>query len=287
MTRAGRRIDPCELEADEGDGGSAAPFLSIFVNNIVLTGAATENTPPDFIVNALATRGGIAYLRDVNRWAEYIRVGRNDVFHMPKYIRLYGDNQVLSDVIAVDGSSVCVFPANAQFYPPVKEIKARTRTLKETSINLMQNLKALRQATAIIYDDAQLKPQIEEAERKRLAGASHVSIKADIGSNLRIENFSPNAVSHIADYIALWTQTTEELDSIVGVAHLGEKNERRIESEVNIIENSASAIIDLLCESINKYARYYNVDIYADRKRLVKLENTPTTGENEEGDPNE
>lgn len=263
-TRLGRKwCDPC---VDIGGSCTSAPYLSIFVNNIHLRGAAVENTPPFFIVNAIATRGGVCYVRDVNEWYAYQNVGKNDRFGYPRRIKLYLDGGALSEIMAVDPDIVCIFPANAQFYAPVLEIEKRVATLNEIGLTLAQNLRNIRQCAAIVYDDEQLTKNIEQAICDRLEGKSMVKIKRALGQNIEVINFGADAVSFIPDLLAAWSQTTEELNSIVGTATVGEKQERRISQEIALIEDSSSAIIDLLINTINEHARMYNVDIVASRR---------------------
>ena len=103
-TRSGRKwCDPC---IDNGGGCASSPYLSIFVNNIHLRGAAVENTPPFFIVNAIATRGGVCYVRDVNEWYAYQSVGKNDRFGYPRRIKLYLGGGALSETMAVEPNIV-------------------------------------------------------------------------------------------------------------------------------------------------------------------------------------
>ena len=99
-----------------------------------------------------------------------------------------------------------------------------------------------------------------------MQGENIVKIKRALGQNIEVINFGADAVSFIPDLLAAWSQTTEELNSIVGTATVGEKQERRISQEIALIEDSSSAIIDLLINTINEHARMYNVDIEASRR---------------------
>lgn len=265
-TRKGRKFyDPCGNINFYIEGDNISPFIAIMVNNISITGNATATTPPNFIARTLCRYGGIAYLREVNEWAKYIPVGKLDRYGYPKYIKIYGDEGRLSQPIQVDKANVCIFGANGEFYPPAEEIRRRVATLEAVGVNLAQNLESLKSCTAIVYDDKDLENDIIRAEEMRKAGAATVRICRTAGQNLSIEKFGTDTQSHLQDYLAVYKQTIEEIDQLNGVASLGEKNERRINEEVAIIENAASATIDTVINSINMYAKFYNVDIKAER----------------------
>ena len=280
-TRRGRQfIDPCGNIKFYVEGDNISPFIAIMVNNISITGEATTNTPPHFIARTLCRYGGIAYLREANEWARYVAVGKLDRFGLPKFIKLYGDGGRLSAPYEVDKTNVCIFGANSELYPPAEEIRRRVETIEAVGVNLAQNLDSLKSCTAIVYDDKDLEANISKAEEMRKAGAATVKIFRQAGQNLSIEKFGTDTQSHLQDYLAIYKQTMEEIDQLNGVASLGEKNERRINEEVAIIENAASATIDTVINSINMYAKFYNVDIKAERFGTYERK-TPVGAKNE------
>ena len=284
-TRRGRKFnDPCGNINFYVEGDNISPFVAIMVNNISITGEAITNTPPNFIARTLCRYGGIAYLRAVNEWVRYIPVGKLDRYGYPKYIKVYGDEGRLSEPLEVDKTNVCVFGANSEFYPPAEEIRRRVETLEAVGVNLAQNLESLKSCTAIVYDDKDLETDISRAEEMRKAGAATVKIFRTAGQNLSIEKFGTDTQSHLQDYLAVYKQTIEEIDQLNGVASLGEKNERRINEEVAIIENAASATIDTVINSINMYAKFYNVDIKAERFGTYERK-TPVEAQNEGVEP--
>lgn len=266
MTREGRKIiDICGLPLWGEGEYSLSPYLSILVNNIELEGEAVKDTPPQYIIYTLATRGGIAYLRDVNEWTAFNSVGKKNRYNLPRRVRLYNDDGYLSETLNVD-KSICIIPANAEYYAPANEIKKRVFRLNEIALNIFQNLNVLRQAAAVVTDDSDLSTQVETANKQREEGKTTVTLIKKAGSELSIENFSPAAQSHLLEYLEMEKETYTQLNEIIGVANVGEKQERRIESEIELIEDSSGAIIDTLISSINQWAGYYDIDVHAHRK---------------------
>lgn len=264
-------IDLCRFK----DGaGEYAPALSIFVNNVQVFGKATSETLPNFIVRTMAERGGAIYSRTLNAWFAYIPNGRKDYAGYPKYVSLLGDNGRVIKRVKADGEEYCVFPANACFAAPLEEIARRVDALKMLSAAVEQNIDALKQANAIYYKDPALRSQIERAENERLAGRATVAIPLPAGAlidDVRTELFSPEAQSHLQDFLALWIDTREELDALTGRATLGEKSERRITEEISVIQSAASTSIDVLIDNINMHAKYYGVDITAARGNEIRV----------------
>lgn len=289
MTRRGRIfLDPCLKGLT---GGLYAPFLSILCNNVQIYGKAAEDVPPTFIVKTLVERGGIAYLRAADTWAAFVPDGRRKRTGFPTSVRLIGDGGQLSEPMWTEegaGSNLCLIPANPYFYPPAESVKGKVALLDEITNSLTQNLAALKQSTAIIYDDPALTTEIEAAEGQRLAGATTVKIKKNLGGELDIRNFSPEAKSHIPDLIALWTQTVEEIDEMTGRATVGEKTERRTDDEISVIEQSASATIDVIIDTFNRYAKWYDIPARAVRGvEIRENKKTAQDGEHTDSEQNE
>lgn len=269
-TRTGRQgfVDPCLSKYAET--GHNAPFLSILINNIQIFGSDTEDTPPHFISKTLVMNGGVAFLRKDKKWAAFRSVAPANYAGIPKKIRLVGDLGRLSAPMYVDGKDVCVIPANAFFCPPAYDVLRRVEMLDMISGAVGQNIDALRQCTAIFYDDDTLKSAITDAENKRLKGARTVSIQKTPGAQVDIKNFTPDAKSYIIDFMEVWKQTLEELDAITGRATIGEKNERRITEEVSVIEDAASTSIDVIIDTFNEYAEFYEIEAIAARGSSIK-----------------
>lgn len=283
-TRAGRKfIDPCAVK-QEG-GGLFAPFLSILINNIQIHGSDTENAPPLFISKTLVMRGGIAFYRPTKEWAAFVNADILDRAEMPKRIRLVGDRGILSNVIKSDGDLVCVIPANPFFTPPKNEVIRRVETLDVLSGALYQNIDALRQCTAVVYSDPELKTSIDEAEKKRLSGARTVSIKRQPGQDIEFRSFCPETKSYIPDLMDVWLQTLSELDALTGRATVGEKNERRITEEVNVIEDAASSAIDVVIDTFNRFCKWYNIEAEASRGIENHKKESVNNGTDGSGDP--
>lgn len=275
-TREGRRCkdDPCAVGAVRG---RLAPFLSVLCNNIQIYGSDTEGTNPTFIARTLVEDGAVAYLKSENLWSAFTSTGRRRYDHFPTVVRLIGaDGVVSSDIKTGEGkdADLCIIPANAFFYPPRIAIKRKVDTLDEIASALGQNMDALRQATAVIYDDPDLKAQIDAANKERLRGGSTVSIRKKLGQDLRIENFSPSAESHLPDLLDFWTNTIEELDESTGRVKVGEKSERRTDDEITVIENSASAEIDVIIDTFNRFCKWYGISARAERG--VEVKSTPS-----------
>lgn len=269
-TRTGRQgfVDPCLSKYAET--GHNAPFLSILINNIQVFGSDTDETPPHFISKTLVMTGGIAFLRDSKKWAAFRSVAHANYAGIPKKIRLVGDLDRLSAPMDVDGARVCIIPANAFFFPPALDVVRRVETLDMIAGAVGQNIDALRQCTAITYDDESLKGRIEEAEKKRLNGSRTVSIQKSPGASMEIKNFTPDTKSYIMDFMEVWKQTLEELDAVTGRATIGEKNERRITEEVSVIEDAASTAIDVVIDTFNEYAEFYDIKAIAARGSSLK-----------------
>lgn len=292
MTRKGRKIDPCS----DPNGAlrlRSASFLSILINNIQVFGAATENTVPTFIVRTLAETGMIAYDTRSNEWAECTPTRRPLRTGFPRFVKLRGDDGRLSapiDVSRKDGH-VHFYAANAYMYPIAADVMRRVTTLDFISNAIVQNVQALRQATALIYKDKDLAEEVERALNARERGESTVMIYGglELGNNgVTMENLSAGATSNIPDFLELWKNTLEELDAVTGRAAIGEKNERRITEEIAVIENAASTSIDVLIDTVNKFAEWYGDDIQAVRGSSLRRETAPQpaggtgTGETDE-----
>lgn len=284
MTREGRKfIDPCD-DTDRQIGG-LPPYLSMLVNNIDLDGAAIKKTPPDFIVYALAMNGGIAYSPELNEWAEFVQSGTSDRYGMPRTVRLIGDGGDVAREISVADARVHIYPANAEFIPPIKQINRLLARLNEVEINIQQNMVVMRQATAIIVEDDSLDKELKKADKDRRSGATQVILHKRTGATLELANFSPNCQNYLPTYLEYERELLRRLDNATGVIQVDEKNERRIQSEISAIEEGASAQIDLIISSINRYAKYYGDDILA-RRKGVHVSNTEQNAK-QEGEKNE
>lgn len=275
MTRQGRKIDPCALPFDYGQGGDVAPLLSIFADNVQVYGKDTESTPPTFIVRMLIENGGIAFVRSLKAWVKYKSVGARDRFGLPKKIALVRDMGVLSAPVRVDGEEICVIPASPFFNVPAQTVARRVATLAFISDAIAQNIDALRQIACIKYSNENMAESIAQAERDRQAGKSTTKIYSPMGEDVEIMNFAPAAQSFIPDLLSLYTQTLEELDAAVGRTNVGEKQERRISDEMTVIENAACSSIDVLIDTFNRFCAWYSIDAYAVRGSALNRVKTP------------
>ena len=273
MTRNGRRwIDPCTREALDGvKGGEAAALLSILINNIQIFGRAAESAPPTFIAKTLVMRGAVAYDAVSGEWFAFNAVGETDRAGLPLRVKLILDGRGrMSPTMDVERDGLRIFPATPMFSAPAWEVIRRVDTLAYIQNAIGQNVDALRQIAAIVYNDQTLTASIQKAEADRAAGKSTTSVYAPMGSEVKLLNFSPDAKSNIPDLMEVYTQTIEELDAATGRATLGEKNERRITDEVTVIENAASSTIDVVIDTFNRYAKWYGVDAMAARGSEVR-----------------
>ncbi len=268
-TRAGREFcDPCGKDTER----ATAPYLSMLVNNIEVEGKATENTPPQYIIYVLASQGNIAYIPETNDWAEFVSADRNNRFYLPRRVRLKGDSGEYSDAIAVDplplsqSYGIKIIPANVERYAPQKRIRDLLKELDEVKINIRQNLRELRSLAAVVVSDDTLDKELTEANTKREQGATSVVLhKRNATTELEVINFSPNAVSHLTEYLEREEKIYERIDNTIGVTRLADRQERAITSEVEVSRDNSAAIIDMLINSINKYGKYYGIDIHAKR----------------------
>lgn len=275
MTRQGRKIDPCALPFDHGQGGDVAPLLSIFADNVQIYGRDTESTPPTYIAKTLIERGAIAFLRDAGQWAAFNSVGRKDRFGIPKRIAVIREGGRITAPMDVDGGRVCVVPAAPFFNVPALNVARRVETLRFISDAIAQNIDALRQIACIKYSNENMAESIAQAERDRQAGKSTTKIYSPMGEAVEIINFAPAAQSFIPDLLSLYTQTLEELDAAVGRTNVGEKQERRISDEMTVIENAAYSSIDVLIDTFNRFCAWYSIDAYAVRGSALNRIKTP------------
>ena len=285
MTRNGRRwIDPCTREALDGEkGGEAAALLSILINNIQIFGRDADSAPPTFIAKTLVMRGAVAFDTVSGEWFAFNVVGETDRAGLPLRVKLILDGRGrMSPTLDTDRDGILVFPATPMFSAPAWEVLRRVDTLAYIQNAIGQNVDALRQIAAIVYNDQALSASIQKAEADRAAGKSTTSIYSPIGTDVKLLNFSPDAKSNIPDLMAVYTQTLEELDAATGRATLGEKNERRITDEVTVIENAASSTIDVVIDTFNRYAKWYGVDAMAARGSEVRREAAPAQEEVED-----
>lgn len=278
MTRDGRRwIDPCTREALAGvQGGESAALLSILINNIQIFGADAENAAPTFIAKNLVLRGAVVFDTISREWFAFNAVGETDRAGLPLRVKLILDGRGrMSPTMDVERDGLRIFPATPMFSAPAWEVIRRVDTLAYIQNAIGQNVDALRQIAAVVYNDKTLTASIQKAEADRAAGKSTTSVYAPIGSEVKLLNFSPDAKSNIPDLMSVYTQTLEELDAATGRATLGEKNERRITDEVTVIENAASSTIDVVIDTFNRYAKWYGVDAMAARGSEVRRKAAP------------
>lgn len=271
-TRNNRKfVDPCGLKK-VGDGN--APYLSMLCNNIVLSGSAIDNTEPNYIQYIMATCGGICYIRENNKWAEFRQHGKSTRTGMPRKIRIRG-NDSWGQQIDVDGVNYCIFPANVEFAPPVDLIDKKVHLLEEVEKNILQNLDNLRELSYIETEAPETSQALIRLDEARREGQTHGVLQKKGPAEFvgEVKSLTANAQNYLETYINLKMDARQELYEIVGVAKMVEKGERRIIGEVDLANDSASAFIDLIIESINKYAKFYNVDIQAERKIRVSEKN--------------
>lgn len=284
MTRENRKYRDCDPCVNNGGSFSElSPYLSRLVNNITVEGAAVDNIAPDYIVYTLATAGGIAYIKSTNDWVEFMPDGPRRVFGtIPARVRLWSEEgQAWSQPISITREEdICIFPANAEFYPLANKIRELVQSLNTVEDSISQNLDNLRQLTVIVTRDKKLKNQLTALNKLRQSGTCAYGV-IDIPQNkdslselltqeeakdaLTMLSLSPNSENYLSTYLELKKDYREELNNVIGVTEIAEKQERRINSEMELIENSTYAMIDLLIDSINKYAKFYNVDILAHR----------------------
>lgn len=283
MTRNARRIaDPCVADFD-GRGGLFPAYLSIFCDNVQIDGAAVSDTPPGFIVRTLAVRGGIVYSKSLNEWSAFVPDSPRNRFGFPKTVRLVGDGGRLSGSVEL-GDDFVLFPANATFSPVSWQIARYCDTLDFISNAIFQNVDAIKQCALVTYTDESMRGQLENANRRRLKGESFATVYAAPGTEVKVENLTPNgAKSFLPDFMNLWSQTRQELDEITGRATVNEKNERRINAEMTLIENAASATIDTLINTGNEYAKMYGVDVKFSRRSVIVRNEQAEGGQGNDG----
>lgn len=286
-TRKGRRVDPCEF--DKWGGDSVAPFLSILCDNLQVYGRDAESAPPSFIVRSIVQDGAIMYDPYADTWARFVQDGRRAPNGLPYRVRAVGDGGRLSPPIEVntigrEGFGACVIPANAYFFPPVIQIAKKVETMEMIATATGQNIDAIKQASAVIYSDPDMRSQVERANDERLRGGAAVSLCVRPGQQIDLKNFAPDAKSFLPDLLAIWVQTMEELDALIGRATLGEKNERRITDEISVIEDAASSSIDVIANTFNRYAEWYGIDAHI--VRGVALKKNSAKQAQESGEPN-
>lgn len=280
-----RDCDPCITSG--GNSTDLSPYLSRLINNITLDGSATKNVAPDFIVYTLATTGGIAYIKSSNEWVNFQADSPRKVFGLiPAKVRLWSEERAEwsgSINITRDGD-ICIFPANAQFYAVANKIREIVTSLNTVEDNISQNLDNMRELAVVVTRDGKLAEQLTALNALRQAGTTAlgvITLKNNVNGEqaainalvnndeaqeaLSVVTLSPNCHNYLADYLELKKDYREELNNVIGVTEVAEKTERRINSEMELIENSSYAVIDLLIDSINKYAKFYNVDILAHR----------------------
>lgn len=294
-SRLFRDCDPCAIRGYT----EIAPYLSRMVNNITLEGSAIENIAPDFIVYTLLTRGGIAYIKDLNEWAWFTNSGSKKRYGiLPQYVKLWSEEKRMWSGqidLAQDKDNICIFPANTDFYPLADKIAELVESLKTVEDNISQNLNNMRTLAVAVTKDNKLADQLRALDTQRQAASTCLgvlNVQQPVGDPaqqlltrdtaedlLTVISLSPNAENYLADYLELKRDYREELNNCIGVTEVSEKTERRINSEMEMIENSTYAFIDLICDSINKYAKFYDVDIYAHRSHSACAEHVDTTVE--------
>lgn len=280
MTRKGRkRVDPC-INPYNLDGGESASLLSVLVNNIQIFGGDTDFAAPTFIARTLVLRGWIAFDRTTGNWFAFNAVGPHDREGMPRRVRLILDGRGrMSPVLDVD-DQLAIFPATPMFNVPAHDVVKRVDTLAFVQNAVAQNVDALRQIAAVVYNDEALTASLDQAEADRAAGRATTKIYTRMGTEIKLLNFSPDAKSNIPDLMSVYMQTIQELDAATGRATVGEKQERRITDEIAVIENAASSTIDVVIDTFNRFAKWYNVDAMAARGSALHRINAPSEANN-------
>ncbi len=279
-------------------GRDIALYLAVLCNSVEILGAAVDYTPSGEVVRLLSTYGGAAYNKTDKTWHQFISVSpRRKYGILPRDIKLKSiDGDEWSEIIDTElFPEICVFPANAVFYPVIDKIAESVVSLQTVEDNISQNLANLRELSVVLASSQKIKTQLEVLNRMRLSGAttgvidvteseekSANALGQSLDDFIRVISLSPNAHNYLPDYLALKTDYREELSKLIGVASVGEKEERRVVSEMEIIENSSYAFIDIIIDSINEYGKLHNVDIYAHRRHSA-CEQHIAAGSTEEG----
>lgn len=264
MTREGRKTLFNKYTCD----GVAPPYLSMLCANVELSGEIFEDTHPFYVVEKLATNGELCYIKSVNSWAEFKRSGKNTRTGFPSHIRLKGNGGEYSAAVKCgEDTDYLIFPANATFTPLVDAINYRVALLQEIDLNILQNLDTLRQMALVKASSAELAAKLAAIDNKRRRGDSAAVLEVGAGDEVDVVNLSPNSENHLPAYLQMKEAVKEELAQVVGVAKMAEKGERRVNGEIDLAVDAASACIDLLIQAINEYCKFYGLNGKAQRKR--------------------
>lgn len=303
MTRAGRQIKKdclCRALSEFGliRGDIVAPYISIMENNIELTGGATDNIPPHFIMRLLVNKGGACYSKVDNSWYEFMSVGIPDRFGNPQRIRIRKEDSYYFDQRIIDLKQYpefVIFPANSYYYPLANKVCEITEAIITVEGNLSQNLANLREMTMFAIRNDKYASQLQLLDERRRAGQTYGILRldketpdyTDIQTEIGMFPFSAQTESRITELQELRDKLIEERLQLIGVTSVGEKQERRVTNEINLIENGSYAFLDLLIDSVNETAKRYNVDIKARRGHECGVDSLPEEKEESRQGANE
>lgn len=286
-TRRGRELcDPCALPFKGSDPRTAAN-LNILINNIQLysNSGILDRVLPLSIQRWLVCRGMAAYNRQYGLWAACSPATPITEHNpLPESVYIYDRRGRISapERTTEGGGDWCIFPANAHCTPVAPLVAAKVKTLEFIETAVRQNVDSTRAAMAVTYDDKDFTAQVDQAAKDLMNGKPVVKFCRTAANNVALSQFGGLGTSYLPDLLALYDNTKNELDGIVGRIALGEKSERRITDEVTAIENAAMTSIDVIIDTFNNFAKYYGVDIIAARGHI--LEQSPAApAQNEEG----
>ena len=271
-SRAIRKRDACN-----GWGERLSPYLSILVNNIELSGKAVEGVDPFFIVRVLMEKGNIIYDNISGNWVEFQTVGRLNREYMPRAVQLFNGEYYTNTLQLATYKNLHVYPSNPEHAPLIELIKQKTYFIQRIENAIDQRLDVLAKMCVAVTNDSATSTQIRLLNYNRQNGAGFgIYQKTDEQRNgingenpFDVYTLGADGVQNdLLIYRDLKNDYLTQLYEIVGVTQMGEKNERRVNGEIDIAYNSAGTIIDLICATINKYAKYYGDDIHAERKGI-------------------
>lgn len=285
-TRRGREVcDPCALPFMGGDPRTVAN-LNILINNIQLYSGSgvLDRVMPLSVQRWLVCRGMAAYNRQYGLWAACAPASPiTEYGPLPESVYIYDRRGRISapERTTEDGGDWCIFPANAHCTPVAPLVAAKVKTLEFIESAVRQNVDSTRAAMAVTYDDKDFTVQIDQAAKDLMKGKPVVKFCRTAANNVELTQFGGVGTSYLPDLLALYENTKNELDGIVGRIALGEKSERRITDEVTAIENAAMTSIDVIIDTFNNFAKYYNIDVVAARGHILERSPVETRGSGE------
>lgn len=260
MTRSGR-----ECTREQGANSYKTLFASLFKTAGIIEGleqgeAVDENVKDGltdaYILGELYERGSIAYDPKTGVWLPYTGAGRQTAYGHHDVVTLFGANGVQ---MRRERGDVFTFTANPDAVPLKPLVDKRAEMLADFDGAIAQNLDAVKEMTILYTDNPNITKQLQNADKKRRAGASIAVVSRSMNDFGEIGKLTTDAEYKIDKLLKDRRKLYEETLHLVGVRTPIEKGERMITGEVETQNAETDAYIGIMERTFNAQAELYGL----------------------------